>query len=47
MVRKAGDRYECGECGSTLRYEKDCPCCSGNSAHTEVCCDKPMVKITA
>lgn len=46
MVRKAGDRYECSECGSAVRYEKACPCCS-DSDHTEVCCDKPMTKVTA
>jgi hypothetical protein len=45
MTREAGDSYECGECGSRLRYEKDCPCCS-DSAHAEVCCDKPMTKVT-
>ncbi|PRI15611.1 hypothetical protein B2J96_09505 [Mycobacterium shigaense] len=43
MTRKAGDRYTCSECGSTLVYEKDCPCCS-ESGHNEVCCDKPMEK---
>jgi hypothetical protein len=46
MGRKAGDSYACSECGSTLRYEKDCPCCS-DSAHSEVCCDKQMEKVTA
>jgi len=51
MARKAGDRYACGECGSTLVYEKDCSCakdcpCS-ESGHTEVCCDKPMGKVSA
>lgn len=43
MTRKAGDRYSCSECGSTLVYEKECACCS-ESDHTEVCCDKPMDK---
>jgi hypothetical protein len=46
MTRKAGDTYECSECGSTLRYEKDCPCCA-ESSHTEVCCDKPMAKVSS
>jgi transposase-like protein len=46
MTRKAGDRYLCSECGSTLVYEKDCPCCS-ESDHAEKCCDKPMDKVTA
>ncbi len=45
MTRNAGDRYECSECGSTLLYEKACPCCS-DSAHGETCCDKPMSKVT-
>ena len=43
MTRKAGDRYSCSECGSTLVYESDCPCCS-ESDHSEMCCDKPMEK---
>lgn len=46
MGRKAGDRYACSECGSTIVYEKDCPCCS-ESAHAELCCDKPMDKVPA
>jgi len=46
MTRKAGDRYQCDECGSTLVYEKDCPCCSEKD-HTEVCCDKAMTKVSA
>ena len=46
MARKAGDRYECTECGSILRYEKDCPCDS-DTEHAEVCCDKPMTKVSA
>ena len=46
MARKAGDHYACSECGSTLVYEKDCPCCS-ESGHAEVCCDKPMDKVPA
>jgi hypothetical protein len=29
MARKAGDRYACSECGSTLVYEKDCACSCG------------------
>src|SRR5277367_6665469 len=52
MARKAGDRYACSECGSTLVYEKDCPCekdchCGSESGHAEVCCDKPMDKVPA
>ena len=46
MGRKAGDRYVCSECGSVIVYEKECPCCS-ESAHSEVCCDKPMDKVPA
>lgn len=45
MVRETGDRFECGECGSTLLYEKACPCCSDGS-HAELCCDKPMTKVS-
>ncbi len=45
MARHAGDRYECTECGATLRYEQDCPCDS-ESEHAEVCCDKPMTKVS-
>ena len=45
MARRASDRYECGMCGSTLRYEKDCPCCS-EAAHVELCCDTPMTEVT-
>jgi hypothetical protein len=46
MGRKAGDRYTCSQCGSTIVYEKECPCCS-ESGHAEVCCDKPMDKVPA
>jgi len=46
MTRKAGDHYRCDECGSTLVYEKDCPCCP-EKAHGEMCCDKPMTKVSA
>jgi hypothetical protein len=46
MGRKAGDRYTCSECGSTILYEKECPCCP-ESGHAEVCCDKPMEKVPA
>jgi hypothetical protein len=51
-ARKAGDRYACSECGSTLVYEKECPCekdcpCGSESGHAEVCCDKPMDKVPA
>ena len=46
MLRKAGDRYECSECGATIVYEKDCPCCSEDN-HSEVCCGKPMAKVAA
>lgn len=46
MGREAGDRYECGECGSALQYQKVCPCCP-ESSHREICCDKPMIKVTA
>jgi hypothetical protein len=45
MFRQAGDRYECGVCGATLVYEKQCPCCSDES-HSEMCCDKPMSKVS-
>jgi hypothetical protein len=46
MGRKVGDRYTCSECGSTIVYEKACPCCP-ESAHAEVCCEKPMDKVPA
>lgn len=46
MGREAGDRYACSECGSTIVYEKSCPCCDERN-HTEVCCDKPMEKVPA
>jgi hypothetical protein len=44
MGRNAGDRYVCGQCGATIVYEKDCPCCS-EDGHAEVCCDKPMTRL--
>jgi hypothetical protein len=46
MGRKAGDRYTCSQCGSTIVYEKECPCCP-ESGHAEVCCDKAMEKVPA
>jgi hypothetical protein len=50
MARKAGDRYACSECGSTLVYERDCSCekdcpCGSESGHAEVCCGKLMDKV--
>ena len=45
MYREAGDRYECSECGATILYEKGCDCCN-NASHPELCCDKPMAKIS-
>jgi transposase-like protein len=44
--REAGDRYRCEECGSTLVYEAECPCCA-DAEHTETCCSKAMLKVTS
>lgn len=42
--REAGDRYRCEQCGSTLLYEAECPCCT-DQEHKEICCSEPMVKV--
>lgn len=44
MPRDEGDRYTCESCGSTLVYEKACPCPEG-MPHSEVCCGQQMTKV--
>jgi hypothetical protein len=46
MSRAEGDRYTCEKCGSTLVYEKACPC-SGDMPHSEICCGEQMAKVDA
>ncbi|HMS87416.1 MAG TPA: hypothetical protein PK748_12540 [Acidimicrobiales bacterium] len=46
MPRDAGDRYVCEKCGSTLVYEKACPC-AGDMPHSEICCGEQMAKADA
>lgn len=46
MSRSAGERYQCGECGATIVYEKACPCCKSATDHAETCCGKQMSKVT-
>ena len=44
MPRSVGERYECGECGAVLVYEKPCPC-PPDMPHAEICCDRQMKQI--
>ncbi len=44
MARKAGERFECADCGAVLVYEKECPCPS-EMEHKEICCEKQMKKV--